>query len=86
MLGSLGAQLGRAGREAARGAAFGHASAMAGALSAWRPRPGHAPIMSSTWRVTNGAWWATFLGLFLADLANGPKTKFDLLLMLSNFD
>ena len=42
--------------------ALGHALAWSREVGrccpAWWPRPGHAPITSSTWRVTNGAWWA----------------------------
>jgi hypothetical protein len=42
-------------------------------------------IASSTWRAANGARWATFLGYFWAELANGPKTKFDAHVKLSYF-
>ena len=48
----------------------------------WRPRG----ISPNTCRARKWLAWDAFLGLFRADLANGPKTKFDLLLMLSNFD
>jgi hypothetical protein len=45
----------------------------------------HVDIVSSTWRVTNGAWWAALLGWIWAKSRNGPKSKVVPLLMLYIF-
>ena len=78
-LGSSGAQLGRAGREVARGAALGRASAMAGVLCAWRPRPGHAPPIGVFYRARGGQQsdqrGARFWAVCRPNLDMGPKAK-----------
>jgi hypothetical protein len=53
---------------------------------AWWPRAPARGISSNRWRATVRPVWDAFLGRFQAESANGPKMKFDLLLMLSNFD
>jgi hypothetical protein len=40
---------------------------------------------SSTWRATNGAWWAALLGWIWAESRHGPKMKFAHLGLLYNF-
>ena len=66
-------------RSARQGAWHGH-----GRAAALHGR--HDDISPNTCRARKWLAWGAFLGLFRADLVNGPKTKFDLLLMLSNFD
>jgi hypothetical protein len=53
---------------------------------AWWPRAPARGISSNRWRATVRPVWGVFLGRFQAESANGPKMKFYLLLMLSNFD
>ena len=43
-------------------------------------------VFANRWRATAGSAWDAILGYFQAESTNGPKMKFDLLLMLSNFD
>jgi hypothetical protein len=43
-------------------------------------------IPPSTWRATMWPVWELILGHFRANLVDGPKTKFDLQIILSNFD
>ena len=64
---------GAAGREAARGAELGRASAMAGRA----PVHGvHEDNLSSTWRAPELTWWGANLGHFRAESVLGPKMKF----------
>ena len=71
------------GRGDTRPARWGRSSRMAATHRARVVRWG---VFANRWRATAGSAWDAILGCFQAESANGPKMKFDLLLMLSNFD
>jgi len=51
-----------------------------------RTRVALGRISPSTWRATKWSAWDADLGRIWTEFGHGPKTKFSLLLTLSNFD
>ena len=78
MLGSSGAQLNEqaCGREAGHAATAGRAASMHG---------GHVGILTNRWQAPEWGRWDAVLGRLGSELIHGPKMKFGLHLMLSNF-